>query len=132
MDDASYLKMLGGSMPGGRNCISPYDQCIDLGGGDVGIDVRAEIQLDDADAQQRARLDVVEMIAARQRAFQRRDDALLHVRGGHAAIGSEDDHDRHFELRQDVRRRALVAHDPQDERPGACRPRRGRDAAERD
>src|SRR5262249_55095005 len=57
------------------------EQGDDLAGGQVGVHLREEADLDDADAEQRARLDVVEVVAARQGAFEHGRDGLLHVRG---------------------------------------------------
>jgi hypothetical protein len=75
------------------------DQRDDLAGGDVGIDLRAEVYFDDADAQHRARLDVLQVIAARQGPFQHGGDALLHVLGGHPAVRGEHHDHGHLDLR---------------------------------
>src|SRR5262249_49435866 len=74
------------------------DEGDDLAGGQVGIDDRAEVDLDDADAQQRARLDVVEVVALGQGAFEDGGDGLLHVRRRHAAVGGKDDDNRHLDV----------------------------------
>ena len=55
------------------------------------------------------------MVALGQGAFEHRGDGLLHVRRRHAAVGGEDDDDRHLEGGQNVGGRAVVAKDAQDE-----------------
>src|SRR5262249_42954028 len=87
------------------------DQGDDLGGGDVARDGGAEVDLDDANAEKGARLDVVEVVAARQGAFEDGGDGLLHVGGRHAAIGGEDDDDGHLEGGQHVGGVAAVTDD---------------------
>ena len=77
-----------------------------LAGGDVGIDFRPEVHLDDADAEQRARFDMFQVVAVCQSPFQDGGDALLHVRGRHAAVRREHDDHRDFQVRKNVRRRA--------------------------
>src|SRR5262249_51627463 len=54
------------------------DQRDDLRGGDVAGHLGAEVDLDDADAQQRSRLDVVEVVALGQGTLQDRRHRLLH------------------------------------------------------
>ena len=96
-------------MPGGMFCISPLTREMTWLAATSPDRPGAEVDLDDADAQQGARLDVFEVVAAGQGAFEDGGDGLLHVRGGHAAVGGEDDDDGHLELGQDVGRRAQVA-----------------------
>ena len=78
----------------------------------IGVGSRLEEDLDDADAQQRARLHVVDAAGQREEALQRIGDVGLDVLGRHAGV-ERGDHDlRQIDGRKQIHRHARHAGDP--------------------
>jgi hypothetical protein len=86
------------------------DRCrIRRGLGDRAIDVGARVKedLDDRDAVQRLRFDVLDVLdIGCERAFIVRGDALRHVLCGESVVGPDDAHHRNVDVRKDIRRRS--------------------------
>ncbi len=83
----------------------------DLGDGRLDLGVRVKIDADNADAEQRLTLDVLDIVdRSRQHALIDEDDALLDLVGRHARILPDDADDRDIDLRKDVRLHPVDRH----------------------
>jgi hypothetical protein len=94
------LSTTGGSVPGVRQ--SEIGKLRDIG---VGIGARLEEHFDDADAEQRARLHMVDAAGQREEPFQGVGDVGFDVLGRHARIER-----RHHDFRQVDRREQIHRH----------------------
>ena len=72
-------------------------EAADHGDRRIGIRARMEEDFDDADAGERARLDVFDAAAERQETFQAKGDAVFDLLGRHARIEGGDDDDRNVD-----------------------------------
>ena len=79
----------------------------------VDVDVRLEEDLDDADAGQRLRLDMLDVVdGGRQRALVGRDDAAGHVVRRQAGIAPDDRNDGNADIGKNVGRRPEIESAP--------------------
>ena len=122
--EASYLKMVGGCIPGGRFCISALTSDATWLAGHVRIDLGPKVNADNPDPEQASAIRCGRDGRTRERALQNGDDALLHVRRGHSAIRREDDDNRRLQRRENVRWRTEITDHAQDRRRAASRPTR--------
>ena len=98
----------GGVVPGGIWRRTRLRDRRDLRDGGVDVRRRLEEDLDDGDAGERLRLDVLDVVdGGRQRALVAGDDAVGHLGRGEAAVVPDDADDRDVDVREDVGRRPL-------------------------
>ena len=88
-----------------------HGQVGDGGDSRIGIGARLEVDLDDADAGQRARFDVLDAAAQREEAFEAAGDVGFDLLRRHAGIERRHHHHRNVHRREHVHRHARQAGD---------------------
>ena len=100
---ALYCRISGGVIPGGSGLMSVWLSCSDLGDRRLDLGSRLKIDLDDADAPQRLRFQVLDIAdGGRHGALDHRRNALLHFGGGEAAVAPDHADHRDIDVGKDV------------------------------
>ena len=85
---ASYFRMFAGNMPGGIWRSDVFIVARDLRERHVDVHIRVEIDADDGVSVVRLRLDMFDVVdVGGEAAFERRENALLHLVGREAVVG---------------------------------------------
>ncbi len=103
--EASYLRMLGGVMPGGKMRSSVWEMRRDLRQRHFDLGVRLEIDADDRDAVVGLRFDVLDVVdGGGEGPLEDGDHALFHLLGRQALIAPDDADHRNVDVRKDIHR----------------------------